>query len=132
MKYSLAIFLFVIMVSTQTPLGQLLKLPILIEHYLQHERRKEISVIAFLVEHYITEQNDGDFPEDQQLPFKQNTIFNICYAHSHFFYPLQTAPALIKEKQFVFSDTNSKQQHLSGIFHPPRISFTINSSQNLD
>ena len=121
MKYALTILLVAIMASTQTPLGQFLKLPFLIEHYIKHGSKKEISVFTFLFDHYLTNHNDSDFPEDQKLPFKTNTFLNLGYAIIPSIYQQQVSTFVVKQRQFIRSDTNSRQIFLSGIFHPPRI-----------
>ncbi|HET9744643.1 MAG TPA: hypothetical protein VFP97_02955, partial [Chitinophagaceae bacterium] len=69
MRTVATIFLLVLMVSIQTPIGQLFKLPLLIEHFIKHQKRNGVSLIDFLEEHYSSGHNDADLPEDEQLPF---------------------------------------------------------------
>jgi hypothetical protein len=121
MKTAATIFLLALMVSTQTPLGQLFKLPLLIEHFIKHQKRNGVSLIDFLDEHYSSGHNDADLPEDEQLPFKNITIYGIGYA---------IMPGVIKgnamvplpiDKKVIFPETYAPQQHLGRIFHPPRV-----------
>jgi hypothetical protein len=63
----LSIYLF-----SATAIGELFKLPMLVEHYYDHqEENKAISLVSFLYMHYQTEDGtDKDAKEDNQLPFK--------------------------------------------------------------
>jgi len=121
MKSAVTIFLLVLMVSIQTPVGQLFKLPLLIEHYIKHHKQDGVSIIGFLEDHYSTDHNDGDRQEDEQLPFKNITFYSMGYAivtpivQANVFAPLPT------EKKIVFPGTYTPQQHLGSIFHPPRV-----------
>ncbi|WP_428229453.1 hypothetical protein [Flavobacterium sp.] len=46
-------------------------MPILLEHYKEHQQRQAVSFIDFLEMHYWGEdQNDNDTDRDMQLPFK--------------------------------------------------------------
>jgi hypothetical protein len=64
-----------------TELYQLLKLPFLIEHFIEHkEHNKEITFMQFLNLHYANDdKKDDDDEEDMKLPFKShsNTITTI-------------------------------------------------------
>jgi len=121
MKSAAAIFFLIIMVSTQTPIGQLFKLPFLIEHYIKHQAQDDVSLLGFLADHYKADHNDGDLPEDEQLPFKNITFYSIGYAivtpviQANVFTP---SPV---DKKVIFHDTYTPQQNLSSIFHPPRV-----------
>lgn len=64
------IFIFLI-VSNIGFFQQFYKLPILIEHYNEHQQRQNVSFIDFLEMHYWGEDlNDNDTDRDMQLPFK--------------------------------------------------------------
>jgi hypothetical protein len=121
MKSAATIFLLVLMVSIQTPMGQFFKLPLLIEHFIKHQKQDSVSFFAFLADHYATDHNDADLPADEQLPFKNITFYSIGNAivapvtQTTFFAPL---PADMK---VIFTDSYTPQQHLSSIFHPPRV-----------
>ena len=121
MKNAVSIFFVILLLSAQTPLGQLLKVPLLIEHYLKHQRAEVVSFAAFLKEHYDPDHNDADMPEDEQLPFKDIAVQSIGYAL--FASDLTTnvfVPSPV-EKVIVFSDANPPRNYLDSIFHPPRI-----------
>ncbi len=121
MKTAATIFLLVLMVSIQTPVGQLFKLPLLIEHFIQHQKKDGVSLIGFLDDHYSSNHHDADLPEDEQLPFKSITFYAIGYA---------IVPGVIKanvlipvpaDNKVIIPDTYTPQQHLASIFHPPRV-----------
>lgn len=121
MKAVAVIFLVTLMASAQTPAGQLFKLPLLIEHFIKHQNQKSLSLLAFLEEHYISEHRDADMPEDERLPFKTIILFTMGSA---------IVPEVVKagfcdfttaEKKVILPQVYSSQQHLSSIFHPPRI-----------
>ena len=121
MKNAFTIFLLVLMVSIQTPVGQLFKLPLLIEHYIQHQKQDGVSLLGFLEDHYASDHKDADFPEDEQLPFKNITFYSIGHA---IVAPIIQANKLVlipAEKKIVLPDSYTSQQHLGSIFHPPRI-----------
>jgi hypothetical protein len=109
------------MVSIQTPVGQFLKLPLLIEHFIKHQKQDGVSLFGFLQDHYSPDHNDADVPEDEQLPFKNITFYSIGYA---------IVPGVIKstvfvklpaDKKVIFPESCTPQQHLGSIFHPPRV-----------
>lgn len=55
--------------------GDILRLPVLIGHFLHHnDHHKSIDFTDFLVEHYAdTEQHDTDHEEHEQLPFHHHS-----------------------------------------------------------
>ena len=115
------ILLLVLLTLTQTPLGQLIKLPVLIEHYHKHKLQDGVSLLGFLKDHYTSEHNDADQPEDERLPFKTMLLQHIDFA---------VVPAVVKPDfavcfenpaKLLFRDIYTPQQHLCNIFHPPRV-----------
>src|SRR5687767_5646074 len=80
MRTSFSIFLLVLMLGTNTPLGQLLKLPLLVEHLYDHKKDDGISLLEFFNDHYSNEHRDADQSEDDKLPFKTITLQSIGVA----------------------------------------------------
>jgi hypothetical protein len=120
MKTVASIFLIVFL-SAQTPLGQVFKLPLLIEHFYEHKQQSGVSLISFIIDHYSHEHHDADKSEDQQLPFKTVVLCSIGSA---------IVPAAIQSdfsiqtgcpQKIAVNDVHTPQQHLCSIFHPPRI-----------
>ena len=120
MKNAASIFFLTLMLSIQTPVGQLFKFPLFIEHFIKHQKQEGVSLLGFLAEHYATDHNDADLPEDEQLPFKNIAVHAIGYAivtpviQTTVFIPLPDG------KKLTCPGTYIPQQHLASIFHPPR------------
>ena len=65
------------MLLAQSPLQQLLKLPVLVAHFSEHKIRShgEISFLEFINLHYFTTHpDDGDYDRDEQLPFRTSEM----------------------------------------------------------
>lgn len=109
-----------VMVALHTPAGQLLKLPVLVAHYMKHQKLEGISFFSFLEDHYGSKHQDADLPEDEQLPFKAVISYTIGYAIVTT--PVQTPvviplPAGLKG---TMANTDIPRMFPGGIFHPPR------------
>ena len=120
MKTVAAISLLLLLSITQTPLGQLLKLPVLIEHFYKHQKKDGVSLGKLLSDHYSKDHNDADRPEDEQLPFKTMALQTMGVA---------IVPGIVKADvelkidvpiKVMFSESYTPQLHLCNIFHPPR------------
>ncbi len=72
MQKTAAIFLLSLYLFGATDAYQLLKLPLLVQHFIAHHHENpSISFISFMHLHYQDEiVIDEDFQEDMQLPFK--------------------------------------------------------------
>ena len=68
MKSAAGILLLILMVFIQTPVGHLFKLPALVQHFTKHQALDGVSFIDFLAEHYATDHEDADQPEDDEIP----------------------------------------------------------------
>ena len=120
-------FLSVYLIST-TELSQLLKFPVLVEHYVEHkEKNPEISIVDFLVLHYNNHlenhPHDDDYDQDQKLPFIVHTdVLSFCFVYTA---PLSfdikgVFPVNRKSKVLSFDDNFSENNFLSSIWQPPR------------
>jgi hypothetical protein len=116
-----AIFLLVLMVSIQTPLGQVFKFPLLVEHFLKHQKQGSASLIDFIQDHYTSGHRDADWPEDEQLPFKNITLHSIGFAILTPVVQSDIVALLPAGEKMIFPDNYNPQQHVAGIFHPPRV-----------
>lgn len=88
MKKVLAIFFLSTYLISTTELGQLLKFPMLVEHYFEHkEKNPQISVMEFLVLHYEgnhleNHPHDDDYDQDQKLPFiMHGDVLSFCFVY---------------------------------------------------
>ena len=72
MRRANAIALFLLYVLVNTELREIVRLPILFEHFAEHKQRnKHVSFSDFIVLHYFSGHvKDADFERDQQLPFR--------------------------------------------------------------
>lgn len=128
MKKIAAIFLILIFLFGATEAYQLLKLPLLVQHYIQHRSEDpDISFISFLRIHYNKKLViDADWQQDQQLPFKTqqsaNTfMFGFVSMPSH---PIsvQSAPPPFVQKTFrIDKDPEYSFTRLQDIFQPPKL-----------
>jgi hypothetical protein len=54
-----------------TEFGQILRLPVLVEHYLEHRKEHQsLGIGEFLLIHYSRQHTQGANEQDRQLPFK--------------------------------------------------------------
>jgi hypothetical protein len=76
-KERMAILLLVVYLFGSTDAYQLLKLPMLVGHYVKHKRESPCMTMgSFFKMHYIDPQPfDNDYKQDMQLPFK--TVLNV-------------------------------------------------------
>lgn len=70
------IYLLLALVISNGKVAELVKIPILAEHYFEHKNEKsDLSFVDFLVMHYWGDDNNqNDNNVDHQLPFKSNDI----------------------------------------------------------
>ncbi|HET6543492.1 MAG TPA: hypothetical protein VFG46_23570 [Chryseolinea sp.] len=72
MRRASAISLLLLYFLANTELRELVRMPILFEHFSEHKQRnKHVSFLDFIVLHYFSGHlKDADFERDQQLPFR--------------------------------------------------------------
>jgi hypothetical protein len=120
-----AILLFSVYAIGSTELDQLIRVPLLVKHFIRHkEENSSITIAAFIKMHYIDEQPfDADYAQDMELPFKKADCHCIILptvlpdpivAGFHTLAPLRPGyPSFIGGNIPV-------SEHI-GIFKPPRI-----------
>jgi len=124
LKKIAAILLVFLFMCANTSIGQLLKIPNLIEHYNEHKNElttASISFIDFLESHY--SKNAENNPEEHQnLPFKTfeitSTVF-VLVNNTNF--QIQPLKAVISSKQNFFYQQSFKSNLISSIWLPPKI-----------
>lgn len=120
----MSILLLSLYLVSTTELNQLLKLPILIEHYNEHHKlNPDMTVLAFFKAHYDHPAKDADHNTDRKLPFIMhstismvftiNTIFNFVMTESHYKYDNVHKFPSFDENFFV-------KGYLHSIWQPPR------------
>lgn len=70
-----AVLMACLLLFTQTELSQLLKVPVFLKHYSEHQRKDPgLSVLQFIAMHYYgSDMDDTDNATDAKLPFKSHT-----------------------------------------------------------
>lgn len=109
-----------------TELYQTLKLPILIEHFIEHkEQNNQLTLWQFLCMHYAEgDVKDADYEQDMKLPFK--THLNINYATFTAYLPTYIVHFPVQTHFFEAKVLNSyipsffTSTHLSSIWQPPK------------
>ncbi len=126
MKRVIAILFLFVFLNANTAFGEILKLPILIHHYIEHEGlEKSVSFIDFLNEHYtnVAQHRDYAHHHHDNLPFKyfnshlsqSATYFqNISFEIKEFF----SDNLILPSRLFEYYSNN----YLSKIWQPPRCS----------
>lgn len=111
-----------------TELYQLLKLPFLMEHFIEHkEQNKNITLMEFLYLHYAYgDVKDADYEEDMKLPFKSHNhtiTTNIvdAMANSVFKITIHSKPNFVELKVIIISkEAFFVSSYLSNIWQPPK------------
>ncbi|MBD1384620.1 hypothetical protein IDJ75_04960 [Mucilaginibacter rigui] len=126
MKKFTAILLLTAYLFSTTELHQLLKIPVIFEHFDEHlKENKSISFLQFLDMHYMHgSPRDKDYSEDMKLPFK--TADNCTAMISPVLVP-QVLPALTipvtfsaETKLQAFYPGFNHSAYLSSIWQPPK------------
>lgn len=124
LKKAASIFLLLISVLAYTEFGQLLKLPVLIAHYQEHNAGyHKLKIWDYIRDHYNNNDNvPADHERDMQLPFKTN---HTCQANLILHIPAQ--PVQISEPfnemvlNFPRVDDGAPCHVFTGsVFQPPR------------
>ncbi|MEO9021380.1 MAG: hypothetical protein ABI237_05335 [Ginsengibacter sp.] len=127
MKKLFAILFLSIYLFSTTELSQLLKIPLLVEHFTEHrEENSQLTLWHFLYMHYAMDDvHDADYAKDMKLPFKSH---DNCVASSiiNVYLPSQkviiTKPVqLIKSQHFKTREPFLQSAFQSNIWQPPRI-----------
>ena len=80
MKKWVSILLLSLYLLSTTELNQLLKLPVLIEHYLEHKNlNPEMTLVAFFKMHYDHPVKDADYKTDRKLPFIIHSTLSLVF-----------------------------------------------------
>src|SRR5687767_12225223 len=121
MRKIAAIFFLVLFTASTTEAGQLLKVPLLITHFLEHLRDgRSHSLVDFLKEHYGNDHaQDEDSTEDEKLPFKsalQSNFSNVYVLPLSLMSPVVTDVADLVYN--VYHQPRLTNYH-ADIFHPP-------------
>lgn len=120
-------FLFVFLFAN-TEFRQLLKLPVLVHHYLEHvELDENESLVNFLKIHYEREINHPDdiHGDHQRLPFKTADFHSahipVILPHTHFELPAAGERTEVQDNKIYSIEEHYSFAHLKNIWQPPRL-----------
>ncbi|MVT40315.1 hypothetical protein GO495_06960 [Chitinophaga oryziterrae] len=125
MKKTGVYILLLIFILHNTALDQILKLPVLVAHYHEHQQLNgDISIMDFLCMHYWGKDiRDKDYERDMQLPYKTVDIHTI----THSFIPLVRTTDIkfndIQLEEIVYpllKNNYMPDPALSALFRPPQ------------
>jgi hypothetical protein len=122
MRKITAIALLILFASTNE-VGQILKLPMLVSHYIDHHNEEGQSLNAFFHEHYVHHHgsDNKDQDEDNRLPFK-TTIQQASVSYLMPATQIIISPTtFISKIKFTLTSFFIPKNYLKDIFHPPRI-----------
>ncbi len=122
------LFLFTYLLST-TELIQLLKLPVLVEHFVEHKSQQpEMTILEFITLHYNGDHldnhpEDDDYDQDKKLPFiTHNNVLSVyCISTPDFIVDLQhkiSQDDMLKLQ--VYNEAFIENTYLSTIWQPPK------------
>lgn len=124
MRRVVAILCFFVYVLGTTEMDQVLRLPLLVKHYLQHKAESPgITMYAFFKMHYIDPQPfDDDYQQDMQLPFKRIDVR--CIPQPSIL-PEIVASVIPRTVFYVphyilYNEQHMPDWQLNGIFRPPQ------------
>ena len=126
MRKIVAVILLLLYTFGATDACQLLKLPMLVQHYFTHRQETPgITLTAFLALHYQdTTIIDDDFQQDMQLPFKAmqsdpclSVVMVIPGPIVYAYTPTEVSTAV----HIVVNDDKPSATELHSIFQPPKV-----------
>jgi len=123
MNKLIAYFLISVFMCANTSIGQLLKVPNLIEHYNEHKNEltnDSISFIDYIVSHYSKNADNNHDHED--LPFKTlDNSSNTLFAFSIITYQIQVVKSIISTQKKFFYNKSFKSNLIASIWLPPKL-----------
>lgn len=122
----MAIFLFSLYLFGATDAYQVLKLPLLVTHFIKHkEESPNITINAFLKMHYCFDTViDNDYQQDMQLPFKTHETECCITIATIIPEPVELKmkiPENILEKYQIKNENIPLHTAYNSIFQPPRL-----------
>lgn len=126
LKKVLAILLVTVHLLTTTELSELMKMPLLVQHYIEHRANDEaVTLMDFLAMHYAHgDVKDADYDKDKRLPFKShegciNLSILICIPQLT--QSVMEEPHAIRSEKIVLPEiTFLSSAFLSSIWQPPK------------
>lgn len=126
MKKTIAILFVSLYLFSTTQLSELLKIPIFVEHYIEHRHENaKITLWDFLWLHYANGNiHDADYDRDMQLPFKALTYPVVACLSFIIPTPISFTNPLnnnrVEKQQAFYESPDYISLYLSSIWQPPR------------
>jgi len=118
--------LLLIFLNANTAFGEIMRLPVLIRHYLEHREQEQLSFSQFWTSHYsrIITHTDGQHKEHENLPFKSfctavTELANLC-SEENWIIAIQWPEPPDSRRNFIVHPirTRGYEHH---IWQPPRL-----------
>jgi hypothetical protein len=126
LKKAIAILFLTSYLFSTTQLRELLKLPMLVQHYIEHKaENKNITFLGFLDMHYAHGNvKDADYDKDMKLPFKTITlnasVIAFCQEPNFTFSCTKQIFTTITKQKFPRTSVHFPTSYLDAIWQPPR------------
>ena len=128
MKKFISIAFLTLYLFSTTELSELLKFPLLVEHFAEHKAENQsITLWKFLCLHYAEgSPHDADHDKDMKLPFKSYSFNSSSVSLVHLISDENCSFPILKFKTERKSTTNFytflvSSSHLKAIWQPPQI-----------
>lgn len=110
-------------VFSTTELGQLLKVPVLISHFVEHKDNDNMGVWEYMSHHYGGHEKDADWDMDMKLPFMQHSDLlqlTVVTPQNNFSIAPKKIPITIKNKFSFYRDQFIPSSSLRAVWQPPQ------------
>jgi len=124
-KITAILFLSIYLLSV-TEAHQLLKLPVIFQHFAEHQQENsKITFLEFLDMHYMHgSPKDKDYDRDMQLPFKTAndciSVISPAFVPSFIAHSIEVPVVVIHKKIFIQKDQLLISSYLANIWQPPK------------
>jgi hypothetical protein len=128
LKKTASIFFLIIYLFSTTEAIQLLKLPVIFQHYAEHQLEdRSISFFEFLDIHYMHgSPKDKDYDKDMKLPFKTPSDYisavTMAVVPQTFSLSFIKPIAIVDQKNFIILNQCVASAYLANIWQPPKSS----------
>jgi hypothetical protein len=129
LKKLITIFFLAVYLFATTDAYQLLKLPVVFQHFAEHRaENKNIGFLEFLDMHYMHgSPKDADYDRDMQLPFKKacpdcaSCIVAAAFVPLTVHYSVEKPIRITEQKNYVIQEQLLTSSYLANIWQPPKL-----------
>lgn len=125
MQKQIVRFILVIFLMQSTLLGEFAKMPLLVQHFMQHKKlHPETTVYSFIKMHYLDKTViDADYAQDMQLPFKTIELhaFSLQLYLPPAFLKLKPNFAMHCKQKIPYTSISLPFSSAHSIFQPPKM-----------